>query len=331
MIVEQQLQVYSGFQACIAAALEGGCRAYFASPSPLHAQLLNEGARRFPEQHGSFVQASHPVEALSMALGASQMGVLPLVSCNYNDFLTMQEVLQSCFQQERPCVLAILLYQEPAWPEASPLAYPYPCFLDPWPASGLPLISLMPSSLAQLYQLTWQASQLAISASQPVAILLDPLLMSVTGDIQVLPPEPVPLGAGQGPNWLARLDEVQQRLQRQTTGWLRQWVGPSEPEYFVLATGLLGDWLLDLEWPRGGVLVPESLFPLALEDLSEQAIASQAPVYVVEFAPSSLARRLRQRFGKRIRSLELPWDRSAPAGLKATIFRALEAHGHALD
>lgn len=331
MIVEQQLQVFSGFQACIAAALAGGCRAYFASPTPLHAQLLNEGARRFPEQHASFVQASHPVDALSMALGAARMGVLPLVSGNFDDFLAMQEVLGSLFRQECPCVLGILLYQEPAWPEASPLAYPYPCFLEPWPASGLPLISLMPSSLAQLYQLTWQASQLALSASQPVAILLDPLLLAVTGDIQVLPPEPVPLTPGEGATWLERLDQVQQTLQRQSNGWLRQWVGTDEPEYFLLATGLLGGWLLEMEWPRGGVLVPESLFPLALQELWERAATSEAPVYVVEFAPSALGRRLRSRFGKRIRPLSLPWERSAPAGLKATICRALEAQGHAFD
>ncbi|PKL75556.1 MAG: hypothetical protein CVV27_14770, partial [Candidatus Melainabacteria bacterium HGW-Melainabacteria-1] len=176
MIVDQQQLVFSGFQACIAAALRGGCRAYFASPSPLHASLLNEGARRFPEQHGSFVQAANPVEALSMALGAAQMGVLPLVSGNFSDFLAMQEVLQSLYRQECPCVLAILLYQEPAWPEASPLAYPYPCFLNPWPASGLPLISLMPSSLSQLHQLVWQACELARTGSQPVAVVLGPLL-----------------------------------------------------------------------------------------------------------------------------------------------------------
>ncbi|HEY9843564.1 MAG: hypothetical protein ACAI44_33210 [Candidatus Sericytochromatia bacterium] len=325
MIVEQQLQVFSGFQACIAAALQGGCRAYFASPSPLHAQLLNEGARRFPEQHGSFVQASHPVDALSMALGASRMGVLPLVSGNFPDFLAMQEVLQSLFKQECPCVLALLLYQEPVWPEASPLAYPYPCFLDPWPACGLPLISLMPSSLAQLYQLTWQACQLALSTSQPVAVLLDPLLLAVTGDVQVLPPEPLALEPGFGHIWLERLDEVQQRLQLQAGRWLRQWIGASEPEYFLLATGLLGGWLLQMEWPRGGVLVPESLFPLALEALPPQ------PVYVVEFAPSALSRRLVQRFGPGIQALELPWERALPAGLKNTICRALEAKGHVFD
>lgn len=331
MIVEQQLRVFSGFQACISAALAGGCRAYFASPSPLHAQLLNEGARRFPEQHATFVQSAHPVEALSMALGASRMGVLPLVSGNFDDFLAMQEVLGSLYRQECPCVLAILLYQEPAWPEASPLAYPYPCFLDPWPASGLPLISLMPSSLAQLYQLTWQASQLALAASQPVAVLLDPLLLPVTGDVQVLAPAPVPLPVSPAADWLSRLDQTQQQLQRQANGWLRQWLGCDEPEYFLLATGLLGDWLLEMEWPRGGVLVPESLFPLALQELWEPAASSEAPVYVVEFAPSSLGRRLRQRFGRRLRPLSLNWERSAPAGLKAMIRNQLEAAGHAFD
>lgn len=328
MIVEQQLQVFSGFQACIEAAASGGCRAYFASPSPLHAQLLNEGARRFPELHGSFVQAAHPVDALSMALGASHMGVLPLVSGNFPDFLAMQEVLQTCFRQEAPCVLAVLLYQEPVWPQASPLAYPYPCFLDPWPASGLPLISLMPSSLAQLHQLTLQACQLSLATRQPVAILLDPLLLPVTGDLAILPPEPLMLPDNLtttgSDNWLERLDTAQQGLQAISSQWLRQWSSPEAPEYCLLATGMLGGWLLEMEWPRGSVLVPESLFPFALSELPD------LPVYVVEFSPSNLGRRLQQRFPNHdVRSLMLPWERSAPAGLKALICKHLEADGHA--
>lgn len=324
MIVEQQLRVFSGFQACIDAALQGGCRAYFASPSPLHAQLLDEGARRFPEVHGSFVQASHPVDALSMALGASRMGVLPLVSCNFPDFLAMQEVLQACFRQECPIVLAILLYQEPAWPGASPLAYPYPCFLEPWPASGLPLISLMPSQLSQLYTLTWQACQLALSSSQPVAVLLDPLLLPVTADLQVLPPQPMALAPPRGEVWLERLEQAQQQLQPQAGQWLRQWSGAAAAEYCLLASGMLGGWLLEMEWPHGDVLVPESLFPLSIRDLPE------LPIHVVEFAPSALARQLRMRFPSHdIRSLSLPWQRSAPAGLKQMIQEKLSEAGHA--
>lgn len=325
MIVEQQLKVFTGFQATIAATLAGGCRAYFASPSPLHAQLLNEGARRFPEQHGSFVQASHPVDALAMALGAARMGVLPLVSANFNDFLAMQEVLQACYRQECALVLAILLYQEPAWPEASPLAYPYPCFLEPWPASGLPMLSLMPSSLSQLYQLTWQACLLAQAASQPVALLLDPLLLPVTGDLQILPPQLPTLPAASGKHWLERLSLSQSQIQELGSPWLRQWSSVSEPEYILLATGQLGGWLLEMEWPQGAVLVPESLFHLGLEQRPE------LPIYVVEFAPSSLSRALQQRLaGSQIQSLSLNWKRSYPAGLKQAICRQLKDFGHDL-
>lgn len=187
------------------------------------------------------------------------------------------------------------------------------------------MISLMPASLSRLYELTQQACQLSLAARQPVAILLDPLLLPVTGDLPMLAPEPLhlPHFLPQGEHWLERLDTSQQALLPLASQWLRQWSGTASPEYCLLATGLLGGWLLEMEWPRGSVLVPESLFPFALEDLPE------TPVYVVEFAPSNLGRRLQQRFpGRDVRSLTLPWERSAPAGLKAAICKQLEADGY---
>jgi len=321
MIVEQQAGVYSGFQACIKGAIDGGCRAYFASPSPLHAQLLNEGARRFPENHGSFVQAAHPVEALAMALGASQAGLLPLVSANYPDFLAMQEVLQSCCQSETPVVFSLLLYQEPLGPEASPLAYPYPCFLDPWPASGLPLLSLMPANLSQVYQLTTEACELALFLRQPVVLLLDPVLLTLTGPLQPSLNEPLPrLLPDSVAAWPSGAQARLAQLAELAPRWLQHWPSNQRSDFTLLATGALGGWILDMDWEDNSVLVPESLYPLACQSLPAE------PVYVVEFAPAQLYQRLQQRFPQAdLRALNLPWQRTAPIGLQRQLLNSLQA------
>ncbi|MBF2054832.1 MAG: hypothetical protein IGS03_15405 [Candidatus Sericytochromatia bacterium] len=329
MIVEQQAGLYAGFQACIRGAIEGGCRAYFASPSPLHAQLLNEGARRFPESHGTFVQAAHPVEALSMALGTAQAGLLPLVSAHYPDFLAMQEVLQQACQQELPMVLALLLYQAPPFAGASPLAYPYPCFMAPWPASGLPLLNLMPASLSQLYQLTQEACSLALHLRQPVVLLLDPHLLNTMGTLHpslAVPLEPL-LQALPRPElrWPDCALARQQQLHTLASRWLQHWPCEGERRFSLLATGALGGWVLDLDWPEASVLVPESLCPLGLDDLWQQDPPAE-PVYVLECAPSQLSWRLQQRFPHvDIRALSLDWYRAIPLDLQVRILEAMHA------
>lgn len=320
MIVEQNSRVFTGSQACMEAALQAGCRSYFAAPSPFQALLLNEGAQRFSEAHGNFVQAAHPVEALSMALGAATVGMLPLVSATYPDFLAMQEVLQYLCQQSCACVMMIVLTQPPPYPQASPLAYAYPCFLDPWPASGLPLLSLMPSNLERLYQLTQEAFQLAATLSQPVLLLLDPLLLSLTAELQLPASEPLSLPQPEGAHWFERVEAAWPHVKASSPRWLRQWQGCEMPTDWLLATGALGGWLLASDWPDMGVMVPESLSPWPVWPEQVRSVT------VVEFAPGSLGLRLQHRNrGRTVRRLALPYSRYAPVGLQAQVLKALEA------
>lgn len=332
MIVDQQSDVYTGTQACIAAALEAGARAYYAAPSPMQAALLNEGARRFPQAHGNFVQAADPVEALSMALGAAYTGILPLVSASYSDFLAMQEVLAHFHQQHKPCILALMLYDPPRTPNDASLSYAYPCFMEPWPSSGFPLLSLMPSSLPQLYQLMQDACQLAETLSQPVALLLDPALMSVTAAVQPGWMNKVPaIELSTHPHWAERKEQNYAQVRKHASRWLRRWEHRDKPEHYLLATGALGGWLLDMEWDTsewaGGVLVPESLAPLALPPKLISALEhSQHRVYVAEFEPSALSRRLRQKYPRiNWQALPLSWSRQAPVGLYTQVCEALSA------
>lgn len=332
MIVEPQIGLVNGFRACIEAAIHSRCQSYFASPTPLHAQLVNEGAKRFLEVHGTFVQAGHPVEALSMAKGVARTGSVPLLSCSYDDFLALQQGLQELLVHQIPCVLAVLLYQQPFSPGDSPLAYPYPCFLNPWPAGGLPLLNLLPSSLGQAEALTKEAFVLARRLQQPVLVLLDPILMTVTGALQASLPEPLPALEPSALNStpLQARRHLQSQLQSWSGRWLQQWQSPEPPTYALVATGALGGWLLSMEWPQGRVLVPESLFPLGLE--REAAHNPKLPWVVVEFAPGGLCQQLQQRFPhQHIRQLELPWQRHFPVGLQTVLLEALQQQLQAVN
>jgi len=317
MIVEQAHGVTSAFRACIDGALASGCRAYFGSPSPLHALLLNEGARRFPELHGTFTQSANAVEALSMAQGVAHSGSIPLVSAGYPDFLALQEVLQTCLEQSLACVIAVFLYQRPASPGASPLAFNYPCFLNPWPAGGLPIMNLMPANLDRLYSLTQEAFVLARQLQQPIALLLDPILMTQT---QELPPpleaNPISLSPV-GPRLEDRIQALEALTQYQDR-WQQSWSRSEDIDHYLIATGALGGWLLEAEWENTHVIVPESLFPLALPERFDK------PAYVLEFAPGHLHRQIqRLRPQAHLQQIALPWQRHYPVGLAADLNQRL--------
>lgn len=323
MIVEQAPGVTSGFRACIEGAIASGCRAYFGSPSPLHALLLNEGARRFPEVHGTFSQSANAVEALSMAQGVAQSGSVPLVSAGYPDFLAMQEVLQTCLDQSIACVIAVFLYQRPASAGASPLAFNYPCFLNPWPAGGLPLVNLMPANLDRLYSLTQEAFLLAHQLQQPIALLLDPILMTQTQALHP-PLETQPLALTPvGPRLEDRIQALADLALHQAR-WQQSWSHSEEIDYYLIASGALGGWLLEAECPQAQVLVPESLFPLALPEQFDK------PAYVLEFAPGNLCAQIQHlRPRANLQQIALPWQRHYPVGLQADLTQRLEGFGHA--
>ncbi len=318
MIVEQAPGVTSAFRACIEGAIASGCRAYFGSPSPLHALLLNEGARRFPEVHGTFTQSANAIEALSMAQGVAQSGSIPLVSAGYPDFLALQEVLQTCLDQSIPCVIAVFLYQRPASASASPLAFTYPCFLNPWPANGLPLVNLMPANLDRLYSLTQEAFQLARQLQQPITLLLDPILMTQTQALHP-PLEAHPLELSpMGPRLEDRIQALEELALHQDR-WQQSWRHSETIDYYLIATGALGGWLLEADLANAQVLVPESLFPLALpEDFDK-------PAYVLEFAPGNLYRQIqRLRPQAQLQQIVLPWQRHYPVGLHPDLMQRLE-------
>ncbi len=327
MIVQQQAAVYNGFEMCIEATLDAHCRHYFASPSPMHSLLLNEGLVRYQRRHGTCLQTQTPVEALAMAQGVGQLGDVPLVSSNYTDFLSVQHLLHHFFQEEIPCVYAVVLFHPPEFAGASLLPYGFACLQNAWPGSGFPLLHLMPSHLSQMQKNVQQAFALARRFQQPVLLLLDPMLLSTTQNVQSENFEPQKFDAvlttPSGANTLRRARQRHQHMQQLAPQFLRRWIPARHPEFGVLAAGALGGWLLGMEWHENAVLVPDTLYPGVLNEL--QTLLQGAPLYVLEFAPGCLSEQLQQHYDYDFVSLKLPWERSAPVGLQPMIYAEIAA------
>ena len=324
MIVEQHAAVYNGFQMCIEAVLKSGCRHYFASPSPMQSLLLSEGLTRFQQHHGICLQTQTPTEALSMAQGVAQLGDIPFISSNYSDFLSVQQGLAHFFQQEVPCVYAVVLYQAPEFVGASTLPYGYACFQNASPVSGFPFPHLIPSHLSHVQNNVQEAFALAAYLRQPVILVLDPMLLSTTQNVQDAEWVPLDLVPMQGSHVLERAQKKHQHLQQLAPRWLRHWGPESTPDYALVATGAMGGWLLEMDWQDNAVLVLDSLYPGVLKLPEHYPI--RLPLYVVEFDPGCLWEQLHQYYPQYdLRSLKTPWERSAPVGLQAAIRAQLQS------
>jgi hypothetical protein len=85
----------------------------------------------------------------------------------------------------------------------------------------------------------------------------------------------------------------------------------------------MGGWLLEMDWQHNAVLVLDSLYPGVLSLPEHYPV--DLPLYVVEFEPGCLWEQLHQHYPHyRLRSLKIPWERSAPVGLQLTLIEQLQ-------
>lgn len=324
-------KVCSGYQAVIEASIQAGCQAYFAAPSPFHAFLLNEGARRFSETNGWFIQAESPADAMAMALGSAATGHQVLVSGNDQDFLAMQEVLAYFVAQKCPAVLAILNDGGPAMALPRPAGHQMRYYLEPRILGGFALTSLVPTTPQHVYELTLKAFQLSVEWLQPVLLILEPPVFHAAATLHLHRPgrrRPHP------PNWglaahsrLGRIDEpaalaqlAETYHQIQLTCGQAHVISASEPTGAIrVAIGSLGAWLSHQLPPQDSLLIPETLYPFPIQQLEQlrQTHPEDAPVILWEYDYPWMAQWLQARYPhwqlqSRVVSFEnLMWPRNA--------------------
>lgn len=243
----------SGAQLCIEAALQAGCRYFYATPSPSQAGLLNEGAWRMREAHGTFIQAESPAAAMAMAMGSAAVGAYPLVSASSHDYLAMMEALSYAQHQALP--LLILLVLDAPWGNQSASER-----LVSLPLQGLPC--WVPDSLVTLPGLMRRAFEHLRQQPGPVILALDPWVLQAQS---TLLPE---VTAGEGEPAL-RIHLPEQPLQR----WL--------------AVGAPAGWLLERAPADWAIASLQQLLPLPVADLTQ--FAAEGPVSVFEYGTPALS------------------------------------------
>jgi hypothetical protein len=245
----------SGAQICIEAALQAGCRYFYATPSPSQAGLLNEGAWRMREAHGTFIQAESPAAALAMAMGSAAAGGYPIVSASSHDYLAMLEALSYAQHQALP--LLILLVLDSPWDNhgAAQRLVSLPVNLPCW----------VPDSLGSLPLLLRQALQALRQQPGPAILALDPWVLQAQS---TLLPENTP-----------GLSSSALRLHQ-----------PPQAQRRWLAVGAAAGWLVEQAPPDWAIASLQQFWPLPLANLT--AFAAGDSISVLEWGSPALSRYL---------------------------------------
>ncbi len=181
-------ELVQGNQACARAALDAGCRFYAGYPITPSSEIAEAMAAALPARGGVFVQMEDEIASMGAVLGASLAGLKAMTASSGPGFSLMQEHIGYAAYTEIPCVVVNVMRVGPS--TGLPTAPAQGDVMQArWGTHGdHPIIALAPASVAEVYQLTVQAFNLAERYRTPVILLYDEVIGHVRERVQLPAP-----------------------------------------------------------------------------------------------------------------------------------------------
>lgn len=287
-----------GNEAVAEAAVRAGCRAYFGYPITPQTEISEYLSRRLPELGGVFLQAESEVAAINMVYGAAAVGMRVLTSSSGPGLSLKQEGLSYLASAELPCVVVNMVRGGPGLGNIQPAQSDYFQATRGGGHGDYRVLTLAPSSIQELVDLTYLAFYLADKYRNPVEILGDGMLGQMMEPVVFkepsLPSLPDKNWAVRGKNGKERkyilcfaldpreleklnlkLQEKYLRIEREEVRF--EYFGSLEPEMLLLGFGTVGRILKSVvrEGERAGLrlglLRPITLYPFPKQAVREWA------------------------------------------------------------
>lgn len=171
-----ELTMVKGNEALGEAAIRAGCRHFFGYPITPQSELPAYMARRMPEVDGVYLQAESELAAINMVLGASAAGVRVMTSSSSPGFSLKLEGISYMVGSQLPAVIVNVMRGGPGLGNIQPSQSDYFQMVKGGGQGDYRMISLAPSTVQELVDLTALAFDLADKYRNPVGILGDGLL-----------------------------------------------------------------------------------------------------------------------------------------------------------
>lgn len=165
-----------GNEAIGEAAVQAGCRHYFAYPITPQTEIAEYMSRRLPEVGGVFLQAESELGASNMIFGAASSGKRVFTSSSSPGIALMSEALSYITAAELPCIFINIMRNGPG------LGGILPSQGDYWQATrggghgDYHVVVMAPSSVQEAVELVMQAFDIADRYRNPVMIIGDGLI-----------------------------------------------------------------------------------------------------------------------------------------------------------
>jgi 2-oxoglutarate ferredoxin oxidoreductase subunit alpha len=182
---ETRVQVMSGNEACAHGAMAAGLTFYAGYPITPSSEIAEELSRALPKSGGAFIQMEDEIAAMGAVIGASLAGAKAMTATSGPGFSLKQENIGFACMAEVPCVVVNVQRGGPS------------TGLPTMPAQGdvmqarwgthgdHPIIALAPNSVAETFDLTVRAFNLAEMFRTPVILLLDEIIGHVEEKVRL--------------------------------------------------------------------------------------------------------------------------------------------------
>ena len=300
-----------GNEAIAQGAIDAGCRAFFGYPITPQNQIPDYMALHMPEAGGVFVQAESEVSAINMVYGAAAAGARVVTASSSPGVALMQEGISYLAGAELPAVIVNVARGGSGLGNIAPAQSDYFMSVKGGGHGDYRTLVLAPWSVQELYDLMFDAFDLADRYRTPVVVLADAVLGQMMEPMRFerkpvdpasLPPKPwATTGAkGRKPNIVnslyivaEELEKVNRRIQarldeaRKEVGWEGYRLEDAEVAFVAYGTAarvcLTAVEMARSQGIRVGLLRPITLYPFpsqAVADLAERVGA----VVVVEMS-----------------------------------------------
>ncbi|MCK5860853.1 MAG: 3-methyl-2-oxobutanoate dehydrogenase subunit VorB [Candidatus Hydrogenedentes bacterium] len=183
-----KLTLVQGNIALAEGALHAGLDCYFGYPITPQNQVPEYLSAKLPERGGAFVQAESELASINMVLGAASTGARAMTSSSGPGISLMQEGISFLAGDELPAVIANVMRCGPGMGGIKPTQGDYYQATRGGGHGDYHTIVLAPASAQEMFDLTYQAFDVADTYCNPVLILADAILGQMKEPAVLEPP-----------------------------------------------------------------------------------------------------------------------------------------------
>lgn len=165
------LEFIEGNEAIARAAVRAGCNFFAGYPITPASTILSNMLQMLPPLGGIAVQAEDEIAAIGFCIGAAMAGSKAMTATSGPGISLYSENIGLAIMGETPLVIVDVQRQGPATGSATKGADGDIQFARWVTSGGLPIIALCPATVAEAYELTYRAFNLAETYRTPVFVL----------------------------------------------------------------------------------------------------------------------------------------------------------------